>query len=184
MENVAEKIDAPMSPQECSLDWREIEAEAARVSGENGFDPKTSPVVELAHVIGGGRECIEIVSFEQMEDLESGSLEVFAPGSFKIRLSPITSAVRDNFTIAHELGHYFLHSGNPVGSIPIRVRRSGESTVVEQQANRFAAALLMPREAFTEAFHAAGGSSLVLSGLFNVSRPAVLVRIKSLRLVQ
>ena len=181
MEFVSEIIPIPMTPQESPLNWREIEAEAAKVSAAYSFDPRISSVQELAQKIGG-QECIEVVPFDKLENLDSGSLEVFGQGSFKIYLSPITSMIRDNFTVAHELGHYFLHSGEPAGSKPIIVGRSGDSTVVEQQANRFAAALLMPRESFTDSFKAAQGSFLVLSGLFNVSRQAVSVRAKSLGL--
>jgi len=52
---------------------------------------------------------------------------------------------RDRFTVAHELGHYFLHTGIPMA------RAVPEATVKpfrlsEPQANQFAAELLMPRQ--------------------------------------
>lgn len=181
MENVTEIINPPMPPQQSQLNWMQIEAKAAEISKEHDFDPRKQTVRELAHAVGGP-DCIEVVSLDQMENLDSGSLEVFGHRSFKIFLSPITSTVRDNFTIAHELGHYFLHSGNPHGSQPIIVGRSGDNNVVEQQANRFAAALLMPKELFTQAFTDTQGNVFALAGLFNVSRPSVQVRLQSLRL--
>ncbi len=171
-----------MTPQETTLAWEEIEDVAANVAEQYGYDPRRTSVRALAQQIAG-TDCIQILPIDEIEHLDSGSLEVFGAGNFKIYLSPITSKVRDNFTIAHELGHYFLHSGDPVGSKRIRAGRSGESTVVEQEANRFAAALLMPKNIFVEAFSASDGDILTLTGLFSVSRPAVAVRIKSLRLV-
>ncbi len=52
---------------------------------------------------------------------------------------------RDRFTVAHELGHFFLHTGIPMA------RAHSEVTVKpfrlsEPQANQFAAELLMPRQ--------------------------------------
>lgn len=54
---------------------------------------------------------------------------------------------RDKFTLAHELGHLFLHF-DP--NDPKRIfMRKGE-TEEEYQANRFAAAFLMPQDIFEE----------------------------------
>jgi len=51
---------------------------------------------------------------------------------------------RDRFTVAHELGHFFLHTGMPMARAS-----SGDETkpyrLSEPQANQFAAELLMPR---------------------------------------
>lgn len=51
---------------------------------------------------------------------------------------------RDRFTVAHELGHFFLHTG-----IPMARAEAHEKIEVfrlsEPQANQFAAELLMPR---------------------------------------
>lgn len=164
-----------------SLSWEEIEREAAKISEDFGFDSQARSVRDLAEKIGGAG-AIEILSPEEIEHLDSGSLKVSQPGRFKIQLSPITSRVRDNFTIAHELGHYFLHSGTPPGSQPISVGRFGTS-IVEQQANRFAAALLMPRERFKEAFKECDGDVILLAGLFKVSKPAAEIRARSLGLI-
>lgn len=60
----------------------------------------------------------------------------------------IASKGRINFTLAHEFGHYLLHrlthpNGLQCGAQDF-VRWDSEYGQVEQQANRFAAALLMP----------------------------------------
>jgi len=59
---------------------------------------------------------------------------------------------RKRFTIAHELGHYFLHEGISAHydrdyKLNYRSAESSQATNVEEiEANFFAASLLMPRE--------------------------------------
>jgi len=64
----------------------------------------------------------------------------------------VTSPGRINFTIAHELGHYLLHraaypNGIKCGEQDI-VRWDSDYAQIEQQANQFAATLLMPYDDF------------------------------------
>ncbi|QIA21776.1 ImmA/IrrE family metallo-endopeptidase [Mesorhizobium sp. AA22] len=64
----------------------------------------------------------------------------------------IASAGRINFTLAHELGHYFLHrlaypNGFECGQQEV-VRWDTEYGQIEAQANEFAATLLMPLDDF------------------------------------
>lgn len=51
---------------------------------------------------------------------------------------------RARFTVAHELGHLFLHTGKPMARASPRVRVP-HYRLSEPQANQFAAELLMPR---------------------------------------
>lgn len=51
---------------------------------------------------------------------------------------------RARFTVAHELGHYFLHTGQPMARASSRVK-TPPFRLSEPQANQFAAELLMPR---------------------------------------
>ncbi|MFT2690221.1 helix-turn-helix domain-containing protein [Clavibacter zhangzhiyongii] len=48
---------------------------------------------------------------------------------------------RQRFTVAHELGHLILHAGSPQPSSP------AEASRLEREANRFAAAFLVPGDA-------------------------------------
>ncbi|WP_455475310.1 ImmA/IrrE family metallo-endopeptidase [Bartonella sp. B17] len=52
---------------------------------------------------------------------------------------------RSNFTIAHELGHFMLHTNLPFQRIA-NSRKIATYCSAEKQANHFAAALLMSRE--------------------------------------
>lgn len=84
---------------------------------------------------------------------------------------------RDRFTVAHELGHRFLHAspdmklarGVAIGQ-KIKPYRSGEA-----QANRFAAALLMPSQCIS-----CDDSPYDLVKRFGVSMSAAKCRLRSL----
>ena len=62
---------------------------------------------------------------------------------------------RYNFTIAHELGHHILHRPLVDGS-QIICRESDNRPIEEAQADRFAAALLMPKAAIDKAVTTVG----------------------------
>ena len=62
---------------------------------------------------------------------------------------------RYSFTLAHEIGHHVLHrdiylKNNTVGTGDGMCRETGEKPVIEKQADRFAAALLMPSTAVAD----------------------------------
>jgi len=133
----------------------------------------------LVHFLGGR---IELSNVPSWEEVDGGSLIIEPSGSsFLIRLSPHTTPLRDNFTIAHELGHYVLHyphKSPPVGAM--RFNRYGTG-LVEAQANRFAAAFLMPAEEFKRARATFSDDAYMIAGHFGVSQPAVSVRMEYVR---
>lgn len=109
------------------------------------------------------------------------SLHVNEIGDFTIFLPHMTSSRRDQFTIAHELGHYFLHYLHPKREAAASFGR-GERNVVETQANVFASALLMPAEQFKKAWTRHSGNARALATIFDVSPAAVEVRAEVLDL--
>lgn len=115
-------------------------------------------------------------------DSSGGSIEVKkdSPFAFTIYLSQVTSIKRDVFTIAHELGHYVLHSR--LGQIPLSANRSGENDEAEKEANTFAACFLMPEEEVKEKFFECGNTE-ELAKEFNVSHTAMHWRCHNLKLV-
>ena len=161
---------------------------------ENSFDPcnlmkhEVEEYAEtvaraLEHEIGNPVEdCVESlggrIAYQEMDEWihEGGSIFVHAPLDFDILLPEYTSPRRDQFTIAHELGHYFLHSQQ--GEIPMVAFRRGSGRV-EWEANWFAAGLLMPREEFVQAYKVDPETDS-LAIRFGVSRDAASVRKKAL----
>lgn len=123
---------------------------------------------------------VEVVEDPSQQEAEGGSLVIRKLGDYTIFLSPWTTPLRDNFTIAHELGHFFLHFHlqREKPATPIGFTRYGSSPI-EWQANRFAAALLMPIDLFRQKHDEFSGDHSLLSGWFEVSPAAVQVRAES-----
>ena len=102
---------------------------------------------DVVTTLGGRVE--ETMDIDTMFD---GSIRKQDDG-FIIYISPFQSSERKKFTIAHELGHLFLHMGYKISSElwdkqkNATYYRSGDS-LMEYQANEFAAALLMPKEIY------------------------------------
>lgn len=72
-----------------------------------------------------------------------------------IYINATESYARKAFTTAHELGHFYLHNAMPKEIFFRQCMQSleGESRVIEQEANWFAASLLMPKPAITELWY-------------------------------
>lgn len=87
------------------------------------------------------------VNVDEFHEVEGSITE--GENGYEITLSRFYdgSNRRDKFTLAHELGHLFLHF-DPKDPKHIFMRK-GE-TEEEYQANRFAAAFLMPQDIFEE----------------------------------
>ncbi len=93
--------------------------------------------------------------------------------STKIYLNQNHSKTRQTFTLAHELGHYFLHDSKPKLRIDKYNYKAGsEGAKEETEANYFAATLLMPKEIFLEIINRSSSFSQV-ADYFAVSEIAV-----------
>jgi Zn-dependent peptidase ImmA (M78 family) len=117
----------------------------------------------------GGRVTVSAELFDRE------ALTVYAPGNFEIHIPQLTSSRRDRFTIAHELGHYFLHYLHPEQT-GMRTFGRGQRNWAETQANVFASHLLMPDDAFRRAYREHDGDWWAIAQVFNVSPSAAEVR--------
>lgn len=108
------------------------------------------------------------------------TLRIYSDGTFEIFLPISSSEVRDNFTIAHELGHLMLHSGWP-NQTAACFGRSG-SNRMEWEANWFAAEVLMPEDLVREFVQRNGRSPDLMAYRFGVSVAAASVRLESMGL--
>ena len=140
-------------------------------------------LVECVKETGGK---IRVVDSPASYEAEGGSLVIRGPHQYTIYLSPYTTPLRDNFTLAHELGHFMLHytprrKEFDEDDLPLVFARYGTG-LLEWQANRFAAALLMPQEPFMKDHKRLNGDLELLAGHYGVSVPAAEVRCKSLGL--
>lgn len=91
---------------------------------------------------------------------------------------------RQLFTIAHEIGHFVLHENRETDIFyrldSIQLERQDKAE--EQEANWFAASLLMPASLIS-AYWSIMGNAEALAGQFNVSKTAMNWRLKNLGLI-
>lgn len=88
----------------------------------------------------------------------------------------VESGPRDLFNLAHELGHLVLHAGVDVDSDNLKA--------IEDQANRFASAFLLPRRQFSkEVFGTSLGYFVTLKERWGVAISAMAYRCRDLNLM-
>jgi Zn-dependent peptidase ImmA (M78 family) len=105
---------------------------------------------------------------------------------------------RKRFTIAHEIGHYLLHKGNPVHidrTFKVNYRDQSSSlanNVEEIEANAFAAALLMPEKLLKQFYNKKLKEGIdfedsdeleQIAKDFKVSKQALMIRLFRLGLI-
>jgi Zn-dependent peptidase ImmA (M78 family) len=126
------------------------------------------------------------IGWRYLDEMDGGSIVARALNDFEIIISEHTSPRRDRFTIAHELGHLFLHLRMVHEDQPVAVMRATRAVDesddaqmrAEWEANWFAAQLLMPREEFREVI--AQKDVRYAAEYFNVSVAAAKVREQSI----
>lgn len=127
----------------------EIESEALRVLRDTGQSHLPVDVIAVAHALG-----IPVYDARFAEPQISGAIQKSADGG-RIWVNQFESAVRQRFTVAHELGHWVLHMvpgdawSEPQNLVDVELVEWRRDVVwsgsdKEREANRFAAALLMP----------------------------------------
>ena len=170
---------------------REIESEAARILRQHGLYSIPVDPVALAN-----RSGIKVYNAKFSDDNLSGMIAKRGD-SVNVLVNQNDYPKRKRFTIAHELGHHFLHllsidEGEFVDSedeVKVDLFRDTESMTdpefaakyIEVEANQFAAALLMPEE-FIRQVYAETEDIEVMADFFEVSRLALENRLKQLGL--
>ncbi len=131
---------------------------------------------------------VELVKIP-MDPLVSGMLEPKTNGEYKITVNSNISSSRQRFTIAHELGHLALHRDLIGKGLDDRAMRSStpgcyDNTLItrthETEANQFAAALLMPKDAVLKEALRLDKNILALANHFEVSESAMTIRLSTL----
>ena len=145
----------------------------------------------------------KIIHFSGIELLKSDFKDELSGFSFQkngrrlvgVNNNSAESINRQRFTLAHELGHIFLHSNDTVNyQKSVLLFRDGHSSdgsdPKEREANRFAAELLMPESLLRAELEKVGSIDLLnensqkkistLAAKFQVSPQAMSVRLASL----
>lgn len=160
-----------------NLSRNQIEDIAETFAKVTNYIPGVTDIRNYVSQLGG---TIEDVG--NNEDSSGGTIEVRGTKEFTIKLFLYTSPKRKNFTIAHELGHYVLHSR--LGQEQIIAQRNGNNDLAEREANSFAAAFLMPETEVRKSFNSeTPGIIGNLAEKFNVSITAMEWRCRNLKLI-
>jgi Zn-dependent peptidase ImmA (M78 family)/lambda repressor-like predicted transcriptional regulator len=131
-----------------SLTAQEPEAAADMVRARWGMGER--PISNMLHLLEA--HGVRIYSLTA-ENRELDAFSLYWRGQPFIFLNTTKSGERGRFDAAHELGHLVLHGEHQIPS---------SRPTAEQEANRFAAALLMPR------------ASVIAHGLRNATPPQIL----------
>lgn len=154
----------------------EIRSLAEKFASAVGYKSGTeiSPIVEdRLH----GK--IEYLDWEDWQKKGVETIEVRGPNDFTIYLSRVGGLFNNRYGIAHELGHYILHS--KMGEIPLWAQNSKKDERAEWEANWFAISLLMPEGDFKK-HYAKNPNRWYLASRFLVSPEAVNIRKQTLGL--
>lgn len=138
---------------------------------------------------------ISISYSEGIPDRVSGVIFYDSDLHFVIMINKNKPINRQYFTIAHELGHYYLHADylkekeiiideGEIGTDPAlyRVDNLRSPSKLEKEANNFAASLLMPSKLVTEAWKSLKDVE-ECAKIFEVSFLAMSIRLARLKLV-
>ena len=123
------------------------------------------PVLEIAEQQGVR---VRVLDFGGMTDRVSGYCDF---GARHIVVNGADSLGRKMFTIAHELGHWMLHrnifESDPEKYSVLPRFLAAAKTPLEQEANVFAAELLVPKHLLAPVRHS---GAVVLAPIFGTSR--------------
>lgn len=129
------------------------------------------------------KEGIKVVYFKPLENtpIENAS-GLYVANRKTVYLNADEPADRQNFTLAHELAHYFLdHKPSEYGvSWRSYTYTNGSKPEKEQEADCFAAELLMPKkliDKFKNKYDLNDNNVVTLAKLFGVSTAAMKYRI-------
>lgn len=151
--------------------------------------PNIEPPIQIEEVAKS--RGVKVVAYPLEDDI-SGVLAI-QNGEGTIGYNPNEARVRKRFTIAHELGHYELHRGKSDVFVDkqfiYRSKNSGdtaEKQQMEQEANFFASAILMPSDLVRREIEnidldlASEEAIKKLADIFEVSTTAMSIRISNL----
>ena len=148
---------------------------------ENGcYDGDKLDVKKLVNYVSATNPSEPItLEYVQMEPATSGTL-TFEEGTWLIRVNMNHNSKRQRFTILHELGHYIMHRNKLQSFTDEIFFRAGVKGDIEYRANEFASKLLMPEDFVRKAIADGVRNLGLLAERFDVSSPAMKIRVQDL----
>lgn len=145
-------------------------AEASEYLTKDGFGHIVVPV-DLGQILR--KYNLKAFNTDFVEPNIAGALDRRAKKIYINRDDPQTRKV---FTLAHELGHYFMHDSK---NVDILYREKDNRTSDEREADHFAAMILMPEDTI-RTYWTIAESVQDLANTFGVSYQAMLNRLRDL----
>ena len=163
-----------VQPKPCGISVREISAFAKKVAEALNFKPR-SALETVVEYLGGE---IKTLPFS-VADSKRASITVEEGGKFTITLTPILFPLQKRMSIAHELGHLFLHSR--YGEVALQAHHDSdeENDVVEDEAHEFACEFLMPTKLLRKIANFFDNDTIKIAAYFMVPEPIVRQRMAS-----
>ena len=172
-------MNAPATPS-VQRTRPEIEKEARRILAQHGLLS-----VPVDPVVLASKEGIQVNNAVFADEQIAGMIAK-RKESVTLLVKQDDHPYRKRFTIAHELGHHFLHLAGQEGEridTAVDLFRSEAGKKEEVEANQFAAALLMPKELVEQELALRSGSTLEeFAARFRVSGEAMGIRLATLGL--
>lgn len=140
-----------------------------------------SPVINVFQITENEGLKLNFVKMPESLSNVAGFFDVDSKSIYINNNDPIN---RQIFTVAHELGHYILnHEKDKFGVLYRMQKFNGENSVAEQEANLFAANILVPQNMLLEAmkkYNLDKKDDELLASLFGVSKEMMGYRILTL----
>jgi Zn-dependent peptidase ImmA (M78 family) len=162
---------------------RDIRKLANQVNSRYGFFENTKELlVQIA--LGEG------IALKELDLYDVSGMLLRGKDGWEIIVNTTDSETRKLFTIAHELGHYFLHRDEETrfvdGSLVFNRSEADKYNQREKEANEFAGSLIMPEQVIVDQVGADKTTEITekdvlsLAKEFGVSSLAALTRLRNL----
>lgn len=136
-------LDNFKEPENSELSFSSIKSISYQIQNMFNDDISNIDDLMLAKFVQklGGR--VHYVNIDVWKKAEDGSILVHGHRDFDIFLPNFGGIEANRFTIAHEVGHYVIHSN--IGQKQLKAAKYGDD-YYEMEANFFAMSLLVPKE--------------------------------------
>ena len=158
-------------PEPCGATAEEISVFAEKIAEALDFKPGS----DLEPVVNRLNGKIKYLPLTE-KNSKQASITVEQGGKFVIQLLPFLFPLQKRMSIAHELGHLFLHSR--YGEEPLKAYHDEEEKyeTAEDEAHEFACAFLMPTQSLRRVAAAFDNDSIKVAAYFMVPEPVARQR--------
>ena len=168
-----ERVAPKPPPSPCYASDRDISDWAGTIAEALGLRPGG----DLMPIVKRLKGTVERLPLNCDADTKQASITVEKGGKFTVRLFPFMFPMQERLSIAHELGHLFLHSQYGKVEIEAFHGTGGWDDVAEDEASTFAEAFLMPTKDILRMMETWGDDSMTMAMEFDVPEPLARQRI-------